>query len=61
MKPFRTQLVNVENETAVWFEFDTEAEARGFAYRLNQACSGQPISAFVGSYPADAICPRKKL
>jgi hypothetical protein len=61
VKPFRAQLVNVENGTAVWFEFGTEAEAKGFAYRLNQACTGQPVSALVGSYPADAICPRKKL
>lgn len=58
-KPFRAQLVNIENSTAVWFEFDTEEEAKLLADRLNFAVRNMPINAIVGSYPADAKCPRK--
>lgn len=58
-KPFRTQLVNIENSTAVWFEFDTEEEAKLLADRLNFAVGNMPIDAIVGAYPAGAKCPRK--
>lgn len=58
--PFRAQLINLDNETAVWFGFATEDEAKLFADRLNFAVRNMPINAIVGSYPAGAKCPVSK-